>query len=148
MLSAPHSRSRLPYHGQAQASGKLLRRIEVLVCLVTVVAQLALAVVHSWEVALEAVEAPVLLAPQPSSTDTSREPGLTTAPTVSPRRAHDALLCAVCQLVSQVKHGCALAHVGVVLAQTSCPLLSDALAHNPGLDLAIAAPRAPPHCLL
>ena len=113
-------------------------------CLLTLLAQLALAVGHSWEVSVEAAAASAALTLQRSPTGTGDTTALSKVPTVPRRGSHDPLLCTICQFFSQAKHGIAPCGTGISLLETSFALLLGSSFHSSDLDFAASAPRAPP----
>ena len=120
------------------------RRIEALLCLLTIIAQLALAVAHSWEVAVDAAATSTTRAVQKDARDAT---AIAKVATVPRRASHDPLLCPVCQLLSQARNGIAPHGPGVVLLQTCFMVLQGSAFHRSGIDLAASAPRAPPYLL-
>src|SRR5712691_753470 len=117
------------------------------VCLLTLIAQLAFVVVHSWEIPVEAVALSVTRAFHAVPKGTEGATALSKVATVSRRGLHDPLLCPVCQILSQVKHSIAPHAPGVVPLPTSLAGLPGSTFASSRLDLAASAPRAPP-CLL
>jgi hypothetical protein len=107
-------------------------------------AQLVLAVGHSWEVP---VDAGVTSAPSAFQKDASGATGISKAAPVPRRTSHDPLLCSVCRLLSQVKNGIALYGPRIFLLQTRLTVLLDSAFHSSDIDHATAAPRAPPYFL-
>ena len=138
---------RAQYHGPWQASRTVLRRLEALLCLLTIVAQLTLVVVHSWEVSIEEGAISVTGVSRAFLTEARGAPAISKAATVPRRKAHDPLLCSLCQLFSQAKNGLAPHGPGIVLLQTSLPVLLDSSFHSAALELVVSAPRAPPSFL-
>jgi hypothetical protein len=120
------------------------RRIQALLCLLTIIAQLALAITHSWEVAIDAAATSTTRAFQKDAGDAT---AIVKVATVPRRTSHDPLLCPVCQLLSQTKNGMAPHGPGVVLLQTRFTVLLDSAFYSSGLDHAAAVPRAPPYLL-
>ena len=116
-------------------------------CLLTLMAQLALIVAHSWEMPIEAVALSVPRAFHAVPQGTGDAMALSKVATASRRWLHDPLLCPICQMLSQTKSGIAPHGPRVVLLQTSLALLLGAAFSRPSLDLAVSAPRAPPYCL-
>ena len=138
------NRQRTRHYGSTQGRPKTSRRIEVLFCLLTVIAQLALAVAHSWE---RPVDAAVTSVTRASQQDASGAAAIAKAATVPRRVSHDPLLCSVCQLLSQAKNGMAPHGPGIFLLRTSYPVLLSFAFHSSGIDHAASAPRAPPYFL-
>src|SRR5215467_2381382 len=124
-----------------------LYRAGVLLCLLALLVQLALAVEHTWEVSLEATAASAALASQQPSTGPGDTRAIFKAVTVQRRASHDPLLCPVCQLLSQAKHGIAPYGPGIFPLQTSFTFLLGSACHGSGIDLAASVPRAPPYLL-
>ena len=93
-------------HRPWQASRTGLRRLEALLCLLIITAQLALVVAHSWEVAGRCGSD--LRHLPPSKKTRAVLTVISKAATVPRRTSHDPLLCSVCRLLSQVKNGIAL----------------------------------------
>ncbi len=123
------------------------RRLMAFLCLLTLMAQLALIVAHSWEMPVEAVALSVTRAFHALPTGPGDAMALSQGATASRRWLHDPLLCPVCQMLSQAKNGIAPHGPGVVLLQTSFALLLGSAFHRSSLDLAVSAPRAPPYFL-
>lgn len=117
------------------------RRIEALVCLLTIVAQLALAVVHSGEVSLEAVTTSPCHA---LAQDDAHTTALSKAPASIRQGSHNPLLCPVCQLVAQARYGMAPHGSTVWLLPTRFVVSPQTTFQQASLHLAVAAPRAPP----
>ena len=134
-------------HRPWQASRAGLRRLEALLCLLIIAAQLALVVAHSWEGFFE--EGAVATAPVSRAflTDAPGATALAKAATIPRRNAHDALLCPVCQLLSQARHGLAPHDPGIFFSQTSLTAFLSSSCPRSHLALAISAPRAPPSFL-
>jgi hypothetical protein len=109
--------------------------------------QLALAVKHTWEVAVETVAESAALAVQRHPTGTRDATALSKGATAPGHGSHDSLLCPVCRLLSQAKNGMAPHRSGVFLLQISFALPLSSACHSADLDLASSAPRAPP-CFL
>ena len=124
-----------------------LYRAGVLLCLLALLVQLALAVEHTWEVSLEATAASAALASQQPSTGPGDTRTIFKTVTVQRRASHDPLLCPVCQLLSQAKHGIAPYGPGIFPLQTSFTFLLGSTCHGSGIDLAASVPRAPPYLL-
>jgi len=119
------------------------RRIEALLCLLTIIAQLALAVAHTWEVAVDAATSTARAVQK----DARGATAIAKVATVPRRASHDPLLCPVCQLLSQARNGIAPHGPGVFPLQTSFTVLLGSAFHSSGIDLAASAPRAPPYFL-
>jgi hypothetical protein len=134
-------------HSPWQASRTVLRRLEALLCLLIITAQLALVVGHSWEVFLEEGAVATARVSRAFLTDATGATAVSKAATIPRRNAHDSLLCPVCQLLSQARHGLAPHDPGILFSQTSCMALLGSSYHSSQLDLAVSAPRAPPYCL-
>lgn len=137
--------------GHARPRGRAKRetsyRAGVLLCVLALLVQLALAVEHTWEVSLEVPAASAALAAQPASTGPGDTEAIIKAATVQRRALHNPLLCPVCQLLFQAKSGIPSHGPGVFLLQTSLTFLLDAVLHSSGIDLAASVPRAPPSFL-
>jgi hypothetical protein len=118
-----------------------------LFCLLIIMAQLALVMAHSWEVPVDAGAMSATRAFQAFLKDTGSTTAITKVATVPRRNAHDPLLCPVCQLLSQARHGLAPHSPGISLLQTSFTVLLGSAFHSSELDLAASAPRAPPYFL-
>ena len=129
-----------PYRARREVS----HRVQALACLLALLAQLALAVAHTWEVSGEATAASAALVLQRSLTGTEDTTVLFKAAAAPRRGSHDPLLCTICQFFSQAKHGIALYGTGIFLLETSYAFLLGASFHGSDLDLAASAPRAPP----
>ena len=138
------SRHRAGHQRTYRAKRKVSHRVQALVCLVTLFAQLALAVGHSWEVSIEAAAASAALAVQRSPSGTGDTTPIFKAATAPRRGSHDSLLCTICQFFSQAKHGIAPCGTGIFLLETSFALLLGSSFHSSDLDFAASAPRAPP----
>jgi len=143
-LSSWDNRQRAQHYGSSKVRPKVSRRIEALLCLLTIIAQLVFAVAHSWEVAVDAAATSATRAFQKDATGATTIAKAATAPR---RVSHDPLLCPVCQLLSQAKNGMAPHGPGVALFQTRFTVLLGSSFHSPGLDHAAAVPRAPPYLL-
>src|SRR5262249_18441290 len=130
-----------------RARREVAHRVQALVCLLTLLAQLALAVVHTWEVSVEAAAVSAGLALQRSPTSTEDTTVRFKAATAPRRGSHDPFLCTICQFFSQAKHGITLYGTGLFLLATSCVFLLGASFHGADLDFAASAPRAPPSFL-
>ena len=113
-------------------------------CLLTILAQLALAIAHSWEIP---VDAAATSATRAFHTDASGATAIAKAATVPRRVSHDPLLCPVCQLLSQAKNGMVPHGPGIFLLRTGCPVLLSFAFHSSDIDYAASAPRAPPYFL-
>jgi hypothetical protein len=116
------------------------------VCLLALLAQLALAVAHTWEVAVEAA-ASAAHALQRLPADTGDTTTVAKASTVSRREPHNPLLCPICQILSQAKHGLVPHRPEMGLLHTSVTVLLGSAFHSSILDLAASVPRAPPYSL-
>ena len=127
-----------------RARREVSHRVQALVCLLILLAQLALAVGHTWEVSGEAAAASAALAVQCSPTGPGDTTVLFKAATAPRRGSHDPLLCTICQFFSQAKHGIASQSTGAFLLTTSSMFLPGSSFHSSDLDLAASAPRAPP----
>ena len=138
------NRQRAQHYGSSKVRHKVSRRIEALLCLLTIIAQLAFAVAHSWEVAVDTAAPSATHAIQKDATGA---PVIAKAATVPRRASHDPLLCPVCQLLSQARNGIAPHGPGVFPLQTSFTVLLGSAFHSSGIDLAASAPRAPPYLL-
>ena len=138
------NRQRAQHYGSSKVRPKVSRRIEALLCLLTIIAQLAFAVAHSWEVAVDTAATSATHAIQKDATGA---PVIAKAATVPRRTSHDPLLCPVCQLLSQARNGIAPHGPGVALFQTGLTVLLSSSFHSSGIDLAASAPRAPPYFL-
>ena len=134
-------------HGPWQVRYTVLRRLEALLCLLLIMAQLALVVAHSWEVSVEEGAIAVTRVSRALLKDATGATALSKAATIPRRNAHDSLLCPVCQLLSQAKNGLALPGPGISLSQTSFAVLLDSSFPSFDFDLAVSAPRAPPSSL-
>jgi hypothetical protein len=134
-------------HAPWQASRTILHRLEALLCLLIIMAQLVLVVAHSWEIALEEGAISVTRASRAFLRDARGTTAIAKAATVPRRNAHDPLLCPLCQLLSQARHGLAPHGPGMLLPQTCFPVLPDSSCYSASLDLAVSAPRAPPSFL-
>ena len=130
-----------------RARREVSHRVPALVCLLTLLAQLVLAVAHTWEVSGEAAAASAALALQRSPTGTGDTTVRFKAATVPRRGSHDSLLCTLCQFFSQAKHSIAPHSTDVFLLETSFALLLGSSFYSSDLDLAASAPRAPPFLL-
>lgn len=113
-------------------------------CLLILIAQLALGVAHSWEMPVDAVALSVTRAFHAVPKGTEGATALAKAATVSRRGQHDPLLCQVCQILSQVKYGITLHGSAVVPLHHSLACLPGAAFSRFSLALAASAPRAPP----
>ena len=133
--------------GPHRARREPLYRAGVLLCLLALLVQLALAVEHTWEVSREATAASAALASQQPSTGPGDTRTICKTVTVQRRASHDPLLCPVCQLLSQAKHGIAPYGPGIFPLQTSFTFLLGSTCHSSGIDLAASVPRAPPYLL-
>jgi hypothetical protein len=120
-------------------------RIEAFFCLLTIVAQLALAVTHSWEVPVDDADVPSAI--RAFQKDASGATVISKAATIPRRASHDPLLCPVCRLLSQAKNGIAPHSPGIVPLQTRFTVLLDSAFHSSGIVHAASAPRAPPYFL-
>ena len=127
-----------------RARREVSHRVQALVCLLTLLAQLAFAVTHTWEVSGEATAASAALVLQRSPTGTEDTTVLFKAAAAPRRESHDPLLCTICQFFSQAKHGIALYGTGIFLLETSFAFLLGSSFHGSDLELAASAPRAPP----
>jgi hypothetical protein len=134
-------------HRPWQASRPVLRRLEALLCLLIITVQLALVVGHSWEVFVEEGAVAIAQGSRAFLQDATGAAAISKAATIPRRHAHDSLLCPVCQLLSQARHGLAPHDPGIVFSQTSFMALLGSSYHSSQLDLAVSAPRAPPSCL-
>jgi len=138
---------RVQYQRPVKVRHTASRRLRAFLCLLTLMAQLALIVAHSWEMPVESVALSVTRAFHALPTGTGDAMALSKVATASRRWLHDPLLCPVCQMLSQAKNGIAPHGPGVVLLQTSFALLLGSAFHRSSLDLAVSAPRAPPYFL-
>ena len=138
------NRQRAQHYGSSKVRPKVSCRIEALLCLLTIIAQLVFAVAHSWEVAVDAAAASATRAVQKDAGDAT---AIAKVATVPRRASHDPLLCPVCQLLSQARNGIAPHGPGVFPLQTSFTVLLGSAFHSSGIDLAAAVPRAPPYLL-
>jgi hypothetical protein len=138
------NRYRTKHYGSSKVRHKTPHRIEAFFCLLTIIAQLVLAVAHSWEVP---VDAGVTSATPAFQKDASGATIISKAATVPRRTSHDPLLCSVCRLLSQVKNGIALHGPRIFPLQTHLTVLLDSAFHSSGIDHATSAPRAPPYFL-
>jgi hypothetical protein len=134
-------------HRPWQANRTGLRRLEALCCLLIITAQLALVVAHSWEVSVEEWAIGVTPVSQAFLKDATGATAISKAATVPRRNAHHPLLCPVCQLLSQARHGLAPQDPGIFLSQNSFAFLLGSTFHGSGIDLAASVPRAPPYLL-
>ena len=131
----------------SQARRTASRRLRAFVCLLTLLAQFALVVVHSWEMPVEAGALSVLRIFHTVPTGTGEAMALSTVATAARPWRHDPALCPVCQMLSQVTNGLTPSGPGVVLLHTSLALLPRPASSRTLLALAASAPRAPPYCL-
>ena len=143
-LSSWDNRQRAQHYGSSKVRPKMSRRIEALFCLLTIIAQLAFAVAHSWEIP---VDAAALSASRAFQKDATGATAIAKAATVPRRASHDPLLCPVCQLLSQARNGIAPHGPGVALCQIRFTVLLSSSFHSSGIDHAAAVPRAPPYLL-
>ena len=143
-LSSWENRQRAQHYGSSKVRPKVSRRIEALLCLLTIIAQLVFAVAHSWEVP---VDAAATSATRTFQKDATGAPVIAKVATVPRRVSHDPLLCPVCQLLSQAKNGIAPHGPGVALCQTRFTVLLISSFHSSGLDHAAAVRRARPYLL-
>ena len=139
-----NNRHRAGHHRPYRTRREIAPRVPALVCLLILLAQLAFAVAHTWEVSGEAATASAALTVQRSPTGTEDTPVLFKAVAAPRRGAHDPLLCTICQLFSQAKHAIALHSTGIFLLETSFAFLLGSSFHGSDLELAASAPRAPP----
>ena len=122
-------------------------RAGALLCLLALLVQLALAVEHTWEVAIEATAASAALASQPPATGPGDTRAIFKAVKAQRRASHDPLLCPVCQLLSQAKIGITSHGPGIFLLPISSAFLLGSPFYSSDLDLAASGPRAPPYLL-
>jgi hypothetical protein len=134
-------------HGPWQVSRTVWRRLEALLCLLIIMAQLALIVAHSWEVFLEEGAVATTRVSRAFLKDATGAPTISKAAVVPRRNAHDPLLCPTCQLLAQAKNGLTPHGPEASLPETSFAAFLDCSCHSSDLDLAVSAPRAPPYCL-
>jgi hypothetical protein len=134
-------------HSPWQARRTGLRRLEALLCLLIITAQLALVVVHSWEVLFEERAVATARVSRAFLTDATGATTLSKAATLPRRHAHDPLLCPVCRLLSQARHVLAPHDPGMLFSQTRLKILLGSSCPRSHLALAVSAPRAPPSCL-
>src|SRR2546428_12295322 len=97
-LSSWDNRQCAQHYGSSKVRPKVSRRIEALLCLLTIIAQLVFAVAHSWEVAVDTSATSAIRFFQKDATGA---PLIAKAATVPRRASHDPLLCPVCPLLSQ-----------------------------------------------
>ena len=109
--------------------------------------QLGLAVEHSWDVSFETPDMSAATALSSRSTTPDTPATLTRGATTQERASHNALLCPVCQLLSQARIGVLSQGSGVFLLSTPLPVLYEAACPPTGLVLTASAPRAPPFFL-
>ena len=146
-MIAEDNRHRAGHHRTDRARREIAHRVQALVCLLTFLAQLALAVAHTWEVSIEAAAASAALAVQRSPAGTGDTTPIFKAAAAPRRGSHDPLLCTICQFFSQATHGIASPDTGVFLLEASFAFLFGSSFHGSDLDLTVAAPRAPPSLL-
>jgi hypothetical protein len=118
--------------------------MRALVCLLTLIAQLALVVAHSREMPIEAAALPGTRAfrvfPKDTAGATALEKGVLT-----PRRGlHDPSLCPACQVFPQLRHGLGSTGLSISPPQCSFPCVPGCTLRYAGSDLTVSAPRAPP----
>ena len=129
------------------AKRMIASRAGVLLCLLALLIQLALAVEHSWEVSLEVTAASAALTAQLPAIGPGDSRVVVRTATVQRRASHDPLLCPVCQLLSQAKIGITSHDTGMFFLQTSVTFLLESAFHSSGIDFAASVPRAPPYLL-
>jgi hypothetical protein len=118
--------------------------MRALVCLLTLVAQLALAVAHSWEMPIVAAALSGTRAFHALPKDTGGAAALAKA-AIAPRRGlHDPSLCPVCQLFPQIRHGLGATGLSIAPPQCSLTCVPGCTLRHAGSDLTVLAPRAPP----
>jgi len=141
------NRHRAGHQRTSRARREIAHRVQALVCLLTLLAQLALAVAHTWEVSIEAAAASAALAGQRSPSGSGDTTPIFKAAAAPRRGSHDSLLCTICQFFSQAKHGITSHNTGVFLLETSFACRLSSSFHGSDLDLTVSAPRAPPSLL-
>ena len=114
-------------HGPWQASRTVWHRLEALLCLLIIMAQLALMVAHSWEVFFDEGAVATTRVSRAFLTDATGTPTILKAAIVPRRNAHDPLLCPTCQLLAQAKNGLMPHGPEVSLPETSLHGLSGLL---------------------
>ena len=122
-------------------------RIRAFLCLLTLIAQLALIVAHSWEMPVEVVALSVTRTLHAVPKGTGDSMALSKVATAPRRGLHDPSLCPVCQMLSQTRNGLAPHGPRIVLLQTSLALLPDTAFSHSRLVLATSVPRGPPYFL-
>jgi hypothetical protein len=117
-----------------------LRRLGAWLCLLAVLAQLGLPVVHIWDVSLE-----VATSVFQRVTLGAKDPITLRSPPVPSRRvSHDASMCAVCQAFAHARDSLAL-HGSEAFPTVACfALLLDTTSGGAAPDLTVSIPRAPP----
>jgi len=143
-LSSWDNRQRAQHYGSSKARPKMSRRIEALLCLLTIIAQLVLAVAHSWEMPVEASALSVTRAFHAFPKGTGGATALAKAATAPRRGLHDPSLCPVCQVFPQTRHGLASTGFSISLPHRSATCVPGCTLRHAGSDLAVSAPRAPP----
>jgi hypothetical protein len=137
-------RQRIQRQRPAQAGRTASRRMRALLCLLTLIAQLALAVAHSWEMPIEAAALSRTRAFHAFSKDTGGATALAKVATAPRRGLHDPSMCPVCQVFPQIRHG--LGSTGLSISPPHCSLtyVPGCTLRHAGSDLTVSAPRAPP----
>jgi hypothetical protein len=142
------NRQRIQHYGSSQVRHKVRhkvsRRIEAFFCLLTIIAQLAFAIAHSWEMPIEAAALSITRAFHAFPKGAGDTTTLAKAATAPRRGLHDPSLCLICQVFPQTRHG--LRSTGLSISPPHCSLtcVPGCTLRQAGSDLTVAAPRAPP----
>jgi hypothetical protein len=112
--------------------------------LFALLAMLVSHVVHSVDIVSETAHPPATSGVTLHSFRAALPVTLSTATAGPPAQFHDPFLCAVCQLLSQSRHGLASTGLRMALPQRSITAAPGTALHHARPDLAASAPRAPP----
>ena len=118
--------------------------MRALLCLLTLIAQLALVVAHSWEIPVEAVAIAVIRTFHAFPEGAGGATTLTKAAAAPRRGLHDPLLCPVCRILPQIRHGLVSTGFSISLPHRSVTCIPGGTLRQARPDLTVSAPRAPP----
>jgi hypothetical protein len=138
------NRQRIQHYGSSKVRPKVSRRIEAFFCLLTIIAQLAFAIAHSWEMPIEAAALSITRAFHAFPKGTGDTTTLARAATAARRGQHDPSLCAVCQVFPQTRHGLGSTGFSISPPHRSLTCVPSYTLRQAGSDLTVSAPRAPP----
>jgi hypothetical protein len=143
MLSDERARSDAIQHRKRASLVWMLRHAQVWVCLLGLLVQLILPVIHLWDMPREALSA-ARLAWQGRSAAQDMTAHLTVSEHGMEAGCHEMLLCPICQTLARAHAQWTPSRVGFVLPQVHDPLLLLGRAAPCTLQTTVCAPRAPP----